>query len=709
LQNLIYAVLGVILTVIGTYQVMPSMNAYIQSKKAENLISKEDEIFDAVKKYYSTKGYAPTNITELVTAGFLSSDTATDNGFGNPFVISINSATGVVSVSTTIADPSARATYIQNWRHIIKPTVNETTGEIVSQFILPTEILGSSIGGALSQAIISSTAPDVTKFKYWYDTSGGGEAILKLSNGTDWVAVASPSTGGGLPAVSAANTVASAVSLPTTSVVEGDIRYVNNTSTGTIDTYTYYGTSWSLLNTVSTTFRCPKNWVFIPGSQGVEGSPKGWCVMKYEATPTVTTGYTTEFSAWNWQNAYDTDLSKKVASLPQNPLNRVSSINARSVCSSSHLVDAYGDTIAGGYPMKYNVWKVLAKNIASNPANWSGGAVGSGYIYSGHNDNSPANSITPSTDDSNGYANTGQTSGNQKRVLYTSEGNAIWDLSGNVWEQMYERQSVGNILLNEYTTLTASPFSPQYIMSGNWNSTNGIGKSNGDSNSVANILTNGNSWLLYGNNWINGADTGLFASYWGREGLVVRNYTVGVRCIVPADPIIVTENLQTTYPPTTGLYPSSFLGLLETGQSGSYTASDDGAYRRGESRSFTSNGDGTIKDNVTGLLWQDQATVNNSTTRTQADSITYCNNLTLAGYDDWVLPSYSQLQSIVNFGTSSPTKFYPFLYVTSNLYWSSTTYAPNTSNAWVVDFNAGGTAGYGKATSYYARCVRGGQ
>jgi len=709
LQNLIYAVLGVILTVIGTYQVMPSMNAYIQSKKAENLISKEDEIFDAVKKYYSTKGYAPTNITELVTAGFLSSDTATDNGFGNPFTLFVDSATGVVSVSTTIADPSARATYIQNWRHIIKPTVNETTGEIVSQFILPTEILGSSIGGALSQATISSTAPDVTKFKYWYDTSGGGEAVLKLSNGTTWVAVASPSTGGGLPAVSAENTVASAVSLPTTGVVEGDIRYVNNTSTGTIDTYTYYGTSWALLNTVSTTFRCPKNWVFIPGSQGVEGSPKGWCVMKYEATPTVTTGYTTEFSAWNWQNAYDTDLSKKVASLPQNPLNRVSSINARSVCSSSHLVDAYGDTIAGGYPMKYNVWKVLAKNIASNPANWSGGAVGSGTLYGGHNDNSPANTITPSTDDSNGYANTGQTSGNQKRVLYTSEGNAIWDLSGNVWEQMYEQQNTESIGWNEYTSVPTNPMSPQTIMSASWNSTQGVGQSYGNGG-IANLLTNGNYWLLRGGNWgSSNPYAGLFVSHWQYSATSLRHEHVGVRCIVPADPIIITENLQTTYPLTTGLYPSSFLGLLETGQSGSYTASDDGAYRRGESRSFTSIGDGTIKDNVTGLLWQDQATVNNSTTRTQADSITYCNNLTLGGYDDWVLPSYSQLQSIVNVGTSSPTKFYPFSYVASAYYWSSTTYAPNTSYAWLVRFSDGYTYYYAKTDKYYARCVRGGQ
>ena len=38
-------------------------------------------------------------------------------------------------------------------------------------------------------------------------------------------------------------------------------------------------------------------------------------------------------------------------------------------------------------------WMTLAANVLSVPSNWSGGSVGSGYIYSGHNDNDPPNPI----------------------------------------------------------------------------------------------------------------------------------------------------------------------------------------------------------------------------------------------------------------------------------------------------------------------------
>ena len=45
----------------------------------------------------------------------------------------------------------------------------------------------------------------------------------------------------------------------------------------------------------------------------------------------------------------------------------------------------------------------------------------------------------------------------------------------------------------------------------------------------------------------------------------------------------------------------------------------------------------------------------------------------------------------------------------SNNYWSSTTYAPNTANAWIVNFNNGNTTNNDKTNSYYVRCVRGGE
>ena len=67
---------------------------------------------------------------------------------------------------------------------------------------------------------------------------------------------------------------------------------------------------------------------------------------------------------------------------------------------------------------------------------------------------------------------------------------------------------------------------------------------------------------------------------------------------------------------------------------------------------FTNNGDGTITDNATGLMWQIK---DDGKTRNWKDSLEYANNLTLAGYDDWRLPTAKELQSIVDYTRSPDT------------------------------------------------------
>jgi len=44
----------------------------------------------------------------------------------------------------------------------------------------------------------------------------------------------------------------------------------------------------------------------------------------------------------------------------------------------------------------------------------------------------------------------------------------------------------------------------------------------------------------------------------------------------------------------------------------------------------------------------------------------------------------------------------------SNNYWSSTTNANNTDNAWIVDFNNGNVNNNNKTNNNYVRAVRGG-
>ena len=74
----------------------------------------------------------------------------------------------------------------------------------------------------------------------------------------------------------------------------------------------------------------------------------------------------------------------------------------------------------------------IVHNVLSVDSNWSGGTVGSGYIYTGHNDNSPASALAASSD-SDGYSGTGNVSpSNQRRTLTLTNGEVIWDLAGNV-------------------------------------------------------------------------------------------------------------------------------------------------------------------------------------------------------------------------------------------------------------------------------------
>jgi hypothetical protein len=138
-------------------------------------------------------------------------------------------------------------------------------------------------------------------------------------------------------------------------------------------------------------------------------------------------------------------------------------------------------------------WLTIVQNVLTVPSNWSTGTIGSGYIYSGHNDSSPTNVITADTSDSNGYVNTGNTSGNQRRTLTLTNGEVIWDMAGNVWECTSGQTNgttaqqpgvVGNsytswIQWNAVTTpgnLSPSPF-PNYGTSAaiGWTSSNGIG------------------------------------------------------------------------------------------------------------------------------------------------------------------------------------------------------------------------------------------
>jgi len=118
------------------------------------------------------------------------------------------------------------------------------------------------------------------------------------------------------------------------------------------------------------------------------------------------------------------------------------------------------------------------------------------------------------------------------------------------------------------------------------------------------------------------------------------------------------------------------------------------------------NATGIVTDDVTGLMWQDDAV---ETTVTWQGAIDRCETLSLGGYADWRLPNQNELRSLVDRSRTDPAVDPAFQNVVLGNYWSSTSVASYPVGAWCVDFYYGYANWAGKDYSYYVRCVRGGQ
>jgi len=169
--------------------------------------------------------------------------------------------------------------------------------------------------------------------------------------------------------------------------------------------------------------------------------------------------------------------------------------------------------------------------------------------------------------------------------------------------------------------------------------------------------------------------------------------------------------------------------VAKTGQTTTYTAGDDGHLGVGAGKvtpRFTKNNNGTVTDNLTGLIWLENADC--FSLRNWATALNDANTLASAacGLSDgssagqWRLPSDQELATLVDYafvnpavpntaGTGQWTAGAPFTSVQSNYYWSSTTYAGNTTIAWYVSLNDGNVYTVSKASTYYVWPVRGGQ
>ena len=126
----------------------------------------------------------------------------------------------------------------------------------------------------------------------------------------------------------------------------------------------------------------------------------------------------------------------------------------------------------------------------------------------------------------------------------------------------------------------------------------------------------------------------------------------------------------------------------------------------GMARAAFSFSNGVVTDSRTGLQWQQQ---DDGQTRNWEGAISYCEGLPLAGHNDWRLPNVKELESITDDSRYTPAIDPVFTSTAASNYWSSTTYAVNSGNAWIVHFSYGYVYDGSKSDFASVRCVRGGQ
>ena len=225
---------------------------------------------------------------------------------------------------------------------------------------------------------------------------------------------------------------------------------------------------------------CPCGYVEVPANSSL-GVTSNFCVMQFDA-----------------KNVGGVAKSQALTS----PWVSINQSNAKTACTN----------LGVGYDLISNPeWMTIARNVENVASNWSSGIVGTGMMPRGHSDGIPNNALEV-TNIYDPYDQTGNNSGQaagsgweQKRTLTLSNGNVVWDITGNVWEWIdwtppttCTDMGVELSSVNCGTDLATTDYMPSHPAYG---TSQGMGRFYGGTGGAA----------LRGGYWYSGAGGGAFA------------------------------------------------------------------------------------------------------------------------------------------------------------------------------------------------------
>jgi len=115
-----------------------------------------------------------------------------------------------------------------------------------------------------------------------------------------------------------------------------------------------------------------------------------------------------------------------------------------------------------------------------------------------------------------------------------------------------------------------------------------------------------------------------------------------------------------------------------------------------------------VLDRETGLVWERSPQGNN---QNWAQARTTCAGKAIGDRKGWRLPSFVELESLVDPSVAAPGPTlpagHPFTNVQSGLYWSAATSAENSTTAWSVNYLSGNLTPSTKSLDLGVWCVRG--